>query len=117
MDEKLLIELLEGLSGPQNDNGQVRNALLERCLKASGKELKEFLDELSQLLRDSPNVYLPTLQTFILHLRDEYSRSRTTRRRNLQNTALPNFVSMLITVVIMQNLLHSDILGFGELIH
>jgi hypothetical protein len=111
MDEKLLIELLERLSGPQE-----KNALTERCLKPSGSELKEFLDELSQLLRDSPDNYLPRLQTFITHLREYFS---TARRRNLRNAAqgLANFVSMLITVVIIKNLLYSDIPNFGELIY
>ncbi|PKY41812.1 hypothetical protein RhiirA4_396541, partial [Rhizophagus irregularis] len=114
MDGKLLIELLEGLTGPQNNDGQLQNALLERCIKASGSELKEFLDELSQLLCESPNIYLPVLQLFISHLRDESS--RIIRRRNLQNTVLLDFFSMLITIVIMNNLHHSDILGFREIL-
>src|SRR5581483_212862 len=57
----------------------------------------------------------PSLKTFISHLRDESS--RVIRRRNLKNTVLLDFFSKLINVVIMQNLQHSDISGFGELLH
>ncbi|RIA95504.1 hypothetical protein C1645_480447 [Glomus cerebriforme] len=115
MDERLLIELLEGLTGPQNDDGQLQNVLLERCIKTSSSELKEFFEELSQLLRDSPNDYLPILQTFITFLRDDSS--RVIRRRNLKFSGLLDFYSKLITIVIMQNLGLSDIPGFGDLLY
>lgn len=114
MDEKLLIELLEGLTGPQNNDGRLQNALLERCFKASGSDLKEFLDELSQLLHESPHIYLSALQIFISHLRDESL--RVIRRRNLQNTVLLDLFSKLITIVIIMNLHHSDIPSFREIL-
>jgi hypothetical protein len=114
MADKLLIELLEGLTSPQNNDGQLQNALLERCFKASKWELTEFLDELSQFLLDSPDIYLPTLQIFTSHLRDEST--RIIRRRNLQNTVLLDLYSKLITIVIMKNLHHSDIPSFREIL-
>ncbi|GBC01906.1 hypothetical protein RclHR1_04380007 [Rhizophagus clarus] len=110
MDEKLLIELLEGLTSPQNNDGRLQNELLERCFKASGLKLKEFLDELSQLLYESPHIYLSALQIFTSVLRD--GSLRVIRRRNLQNTVLLDLFSKLITIVFIKNLHHSDILSF-----
>src|SRR5947207_2433006 len=111
MKEKFLIEILEELTSLQNNDKKTRNALLKRCLNASRSELEEFLKELSQLLCHSPDIYLPTLTTFISHVRDE-SLCVTPH----QATSLPNFISILITVVIVQNLHYSDIPSFGKLL-
>ncbi|CAG8547507.1 18433_t:CDS:10 [Acaulospora morrowiae] len=101
-NERPLIELLEELSDSQN---RCRSAFLERCLKASSSELEEFFNELSQSLNNSCDDYLAKLQTFASYLYDEYS--RTIRRLNLTPDFI-NFISMLITYVIIENLGHSD---------
>jgi hypothetical protein len=114
MDERQLIELLEDLTDSQHDNEKKRDALLERCLNASKLELEEFLHDLSQLLGEFPSTYLPTLKTFTLHL------YKATPKLNLYsrwNTSLPHFISQIIIIVILNNLNHSNISGFGELFH
>lgn len=119
MDKRPLIELLEGLTDSQHDVEKKRDALLERCLSASKLELEEFLDDLSQLLGDSPGTYLPTLKTFTLHLRNKFKSPLAILKFNSQtkwNTSLPNFTSQIIIVVIKKNLRHSNISGFGELL-
>src|SRR5437868_5362904 len=101
IDKRLLIELLEAITDSQNDDGQMWDALLKRCLSASRSELEEFLDELSQ----SPDTYIPILRTFTFHICNKYS--RTIPSLNLQakwNTTIPNFAMLLITIVIMKNL-------------
>ncbi|CAB4422241.1 unnamed protein product [Rhizophagus irregularis] len=111
MSERPLIELLENLANSQNDDSWDRYVLLERCLTAPKLDLDKFLDELSR----SFGTYIPTLQTFILHLYNKYL--RVTPNLNLMNTPLDKFTSMLITDVITNNLQNSDIPGFGEFLH
>ncbi|CAG8793743.1 5997_t:CDS:1, partial [Acaulospora morrowiae] len=82
-----------------------RSAFLERCLKASSSELDEFFNELSQFLNNSCDDYLPKLQTFTSYLYDEYS--RTIRRLYLTSHFI-NFISMLITSVVIKNIGNSD---------
>src|SRR3954447_16369332 len=91
MDERPLIDLLEDLTDSQHDDEKKRDALLERCLSASKFELEEFLDDLSQLLGDSPGTYLPTLKTFTLHLRNKFKSSLAINLQTRLNTSLPNF--------------------------
>ncbi|CAI2165417.1 2316_t:CDS:1 [Funneliformis geosporum] len=118
MSQRPLIEFLKELT-TDNDDMRIYNALLERCLNTSISDLEKFNNKLSQLLRDFPDIYIPTLQTLISYLCDESSRKKTLRQslRERWNTAISNFISSLITAVIMQNLDHSDFPGFGELLH
>ncbi|CAG8520792.1 11613_t:CDS:10, partial [Gigaspora margarita] len=89
----------------QNNDKKFMDALLRQCL--NGKlEMKKLFNELSRLLQNSPNAYLTTIKTLASCLNDISSR----------NPLYSNFVSLLITIVIMQNLHHSDITGFGELL-
>lgn len=111
MFERPLIELLEFLSDSQNNDGWDRYILLERCLTVPKSDLDKLLDELSR----SFGIYLPILQTFILHIYNEYLRATPTL--NLMNTPLDKFASMLITDVITKNLQNSDFPGFGEILH
>src|SRR5205823_13174612 len=88
--------------------------LLVRCINARS-DLEEFLDELSQLLSYSPDIYLPS---FISHVCNESS--GITPNVNLQArwcTTPPNFTSLLITIAIIKNLHLSDIPSFGEILH
>jgi hypothetical protein len=101
-----LIELVKDFTNSQNNDELEQNALLKQCLNAS----KSDLEELSNIL---PDTYLPTLQTFISLLCNENSRERIKK----QNTALHNFISLLITTIIIKNLNHSDISDFVELLH
>ncbi|RIA86623.1 hypothetical protein C1645_325835 [Glomus cerebriforme] len=118
MNENRLIELLEDLSGSQNDYQQKQNDLLVLCLNAPRSELEKFFDELSQLLDYTPETYLPTLQTFISHIYDKNSGAiLNINLRARWNTTLPDFISLFITNVIIKNLHHSDIPSFGELLH
>jgi len=103
--------------GPQNDDIQIQNALVKRCFSSSDSDLDEFVGELSQLLRNSPNDYIPTLSTFTSHLCDDSSRNYLRLNSQKWNSKLSDFASLLITVVIMQNLDHSDTPGFGEFLH
>ncbi|RIA97777.1 hypothetical protein C1645_228267 [Glomus cerebriforme] len=113
-DGRLLIELLEDLTKSQNDDGQKHDALLEHCLGASESDLDEFLEDISSSLI----TYLPTLQIFISHLYKKFLKASPSL--NLQarwKTSLDKFVSLLITIVITNNLHNSDIPDFGELFH
>lgn len=113
MDERFLIELLEDLANSQNDDGQKRDILLERCLNASESDMDEFLDELSR----SFDTYLSTLQSFMFHLCNKNLRATPNFNLKRWNTSLNKFASMLITDVVMKNLPNSDIPGFVELLH
>ncbi|CAB4422233.1 unnamed protein product [Rhizophagus irregularis] len=113
MDERFLIELLEDLASSQNDDGQKRDILLERCLNASEMDMDEFLDELSR----SFDTYLSTLQTFIFNLCNKNLRATPNFSLNRWNNSLNKFSSMLINDVVMKNLQNSDVPGFRELLH
>ncbi|CAB5211870.1 unnamed protein product [Rhizophagus irregularis] len=113
MDERFLIELLEDLASSQNDDGQKRDILLERCLNASESDMDEFLDELSR----SFDTYLSTLQTFIFNLCNKNLRATPNFSLNRWNNSLNKFSSMLINDVVMKNLQNSDVPGFRELLH
>ncbi|CAG8492712.1 7239_t:CDS:10 [Diversispora eburnea] len=105
MDKRLsLIELLEDFSSSQNDTGQTRKILIERCTNASKIELEEFTNDLSGLLCNSPDDYL----SFFQYLYDDSTR---------HNKWLPNFASMLINNAIVPNLKHSDIHSFGLILY
>lgn len=108
MDKKLLIELLEGFSSPQNDNGLTRKILLERFINATRTDLEEFINELSQLLSKFPEEYLSHIQAFLSYLYNDFPRVNTRF-----NKWLPSFVSKLINNVMLQNLQHSDFHSFG----
>src|ERR1044072_3584039 len=105
-----LFELLKDFINFHDDKRK-QNALLEQCLNAS----KSDLEELSKLLRSSPEDYLPIVKTFVSHLYNE--KSRATPRIKKQSAELLNFTSLLITIIIIKNLHHSDIPGFEELLH
>ncbi|CAG8729334.1 2005_t:CDS:1, partial [Funneliformis caledonium] len=109
MNDKLLIELLDDLTDPQNDDVHIQNVLLERCLNASRSELEEFVAE----LRNSC-IYIPTLKIFTSRLCDEPLRFNSQAKLNV---TIRNLASLLLTDVVMQNLNHSDTPGFGELLH
>ncbi|CAI2170806.1 19767_t:CDS:2, partial [Funneliformis geosporum] len=109
MNGKLLIELLDDLTDPQNDDVHIQNVLLERCLNASRSELEEFVGELSNSC-----IYIPTLKLFTSRICDEPLRLNSQAKLIV---TIRNFASLLITDVIMQNLNHSDTPGFGELLH
>ncbi|RHZ77053.1 hypothetical protein Glove_186g78 [Diversispora epigaea] len=109
MDKRLLIELLEDLTSFQDNNERILNTILKKCCNAQKLELAKFIDDLSLSLRQSPNEYITAMQVFIWHLNDNSSHSL--------NKWLPDFVSRLITDVILPNLNYSDFLGFRELLH
>lgn len=113
MDETL-IDLLEGLSDSQNDE-QILNVMLKRCMKAPISELKMFFEDLSQVLHRSPKVYLSTLQSLIFYFYN--NSSRTILRPDLQIRWNTNFASLLINIVIIRNLCHCDESGFGKLFY
>ncbi|KAF0550861.1 p-loop containing nucleoside triphosphate hydrolase protein [Gigaspora margarita] len=103
-ENQLLIELLESL---ENNDKETRDILLMRCLNASSLELKEFFDELSDLISQYPDIYMTALKTFLSYIYEQSS----------FNNVLSNFVSMLITIVMISNLHYSDIPEFKELFH
>ncbi|CAG8480420.1 12096_t:CDS:10 [Ambispora gerdemannii] len=105
MDNNSLIELFESFAGSESD-GQKLHILMERCHAASSYELEDFVNELSELLCNSFELYIPTLKTFLSQLLEEYPR---------RNTALQKFSSLLTDRIIIQNLHQCDILGFGEI--
>src|SRR6266542_5531633 len=113
MDERLLIELLEDLTGSQNDDGRKWDILLERCLNASESDLDEFLDDLSRFF----DIYLPTLQIFIFYHCNKYLQAASIPNLTRWNTSLDKFASILITKVIMKNLHNSDMSGFGVFLY
>ncbi|CAG8534857.1 6439_t:CDS:2, partial [Racocetra persica] len=106
-NNKLLIEILEGLAGSGCNDKESQDVLLTRCLNASSQELKEFFDELSELLCQYPDIYIPTLEAYLSYLYKKYSCNSDSR--------LSNFTSMLITITMVGNLRYSDILQFREL--
>ncbi|CAG8552607.1 4844_t:CDS:10 [Diversispora eburnea] len=108
MDKRLLIELLEDLTNFQVNNEQILDTILKKCCNASKLELAKFINDLSLSLRQSPDEYITAMQIFIWHLKDD-------SLQNL-NRWLPNFVSNLITEVILPNLDYSDFLSFRELL-
>jgi len=74
--------------------------------------LNDFLGKLSV----SFDIYLPKLQTFTSHLCNKYLQFAP--KIDLRwNILLAKFISLLITIVIMENLQKSDIFGFSELLH
>ncbi|CAG8567860.1 13873_t:CDS:10 [Dentiscutata erythropus] len=73
VDNKLLIELLESLTGSENNYTETRDVLLARCLNASSQELKEFFDELLELLYQYPDIYIPALKTYLSYLYEQSS--------------------------------------------
>src|SRR5438045_1284436 len=97
MAESHLIELLKDFKCSHTNNRK-RNALSEQCLNASTSDL----EELSQLLSNSPDTYLPILQTFISHL------CNNPRATHKQNT-LSDFTLLIFTIIITKNIHHSDI--------
>ncbi|CAG8450090.1 7512_t:CDS:10 [Dentiscutata heterogama] len=105
VDNKLLIELLESLTGSECNVTETRDVLLARCLNASSQELKEFFDELLELLYQYPDIYIPALKTYLSYL---YELSSC-------NSVHSNFVSMLITNVMISNLHYSGTPEFEEL--
>ncbi|CAG8607873.1 45495_t:CDS:10 [Gigaspora margarita] len=103
-ENQLLIELLESL---EINNKETRDILLMRCLNASSLELEEFFDELSGLISQYPDIYMPALKTYLSYLYEQ----------SLYNNVLSNFASMLVTIVMISNLHYSDIPEFKELFH
>ncbi|RIA97760.1 P-loop containing nucleoside triphosphate hydrolase protein [Glomus cerebriforme] len=103
-----LIELLKD----SNDDEQKQDILLKQCLKTSELDLDEFIDNLSR----SFDIYLSTLHTFISHICNKYLRVNP-KVDSRWYTLLANFTSSIITVVFMDNLHNSDLLGFCELLH
>ncbi|CAG8536872.1 991_t:CDS:10, partial [Racocetra fulgida] len=71
-NNKHLIEILEGLTGLESNVKKAQNVLLERCLNASSQELKGFFDELLSVLCQYPDVYIPTLKTYLSYLYGKY---------------------------------------------
>lgn len=107
MDKRtLLIELFEDFLSSRNDH--TRGNFLERCINAQYFELKEFTNELSQLLRKSPDYYLSLIHAFVSCLYNEFPVA-TGRHKNY----LPNFASILVNDVLLSNLKHSYIRSFG----
>ncbi|CAG8557951.1 6165_t:CDS:10, partial [Ambispora leptoticha] len=113
MDDNPLIELFEDLADSENDEKKL-HALIKRYRTASNHELKDFVDELSELLCNSFASYIPTLKTFLSQLLEEYSK-RHILLTKYNNTALQNFPSFLTDCIIVQNLHQCDIPGFGEI--
>ncbi|CAG8616353.1 9660_t:CDS:10, partial [Ambispora leptoticha] len=113
MDDNPLIELFEDLADSENDEKKL-HALIKRCHTASSRELKDFVDELSELLCNSFDSYIPTLKTFLSQLLEEYSK-RHILLSKYNNTALQNFPSLLTDCIIVQNLPQCDLSGFGEI--
>ncbi|CAG8473742.1 16950_t:CDS:10 [Dentiscutata heterogama] len=88
----------------KNKDKKFINTFLRQCLERTELEQEKILNELSKCLCDSPNDYLPLLETLVSCLHS----------RNPQHL---NFVSLLILIVIVPNLqYHSDILSFGVLL-
>ncbi|CAG8555633.1 6929_t:CDS:10 [Cetraspora pellucida] len=106
-NNKLLIELFEGLTGSESNDKEAQDFLVTRCLNASSQELKEFFDELLEFLCQYPDIYIPTLNTYLSYLYEHYS----------CNSMLSDFTSMLITIVMIENLNYSDNAEFRELFH
>jgi hypothetical protein len=108
MDTGPIIKLLDD-SDSKNDDEQKWDYLMKRCINASEYDLNEFLVKLSSSL----DTYLPKLIIFTSYLCDKYLQVAP----NFKYVLLTKFISLLTTVVIMENLQKSDIFGFSELLH
>lgn len=109
MDTGPIIKLLDDFdSESKNGDGQKWNNLLKRCINASESDLDEFL----VILSSSLDIYLPKLNIFTSYLCKKYLQVAP-----VKNVLFAKFISLLITVVITENLQKSDIFGFSELLH
>ncbi|UZO21754.1 uncharacterized protein OCT59_014139 [Rhizophagus irregularis] len=108
MDTGPIIKLLDDSDFESNDNEQKWDNLLKRCINASKSDLDEFLVKLSSSL----DIYLSKLKIFTSYLRKKYLQVAP-----VKNVLFAKFISLLITIVITENLHKSDIFGFSELLH
>ncbi|RGB26056.1 hypothetical protein C1646_434014 [Rhizophagus diaphanus] len=109
METGPIIKLLDDSdSESKNDDGRKWDNLLKRCINASESDLDEFLVKLSSSL----DIYLPKLNIFTSYLCRKYLQIAP-----IKNVLFVKFISLLITVVITENLQKSDIFGFSELLH
>ncbi|CAG8829235.1 13401_t:CDS:2, partial [Racocetra persica] len=83
------------LAGLESNVKKAQHVLLERCLNASFQELMGFFDELLSVLCQYPDIYIPTLKTYLSYLYGKYSCNSDSR--------ISNFTSMLITIVMVSN--------------
>ncbi|CAG8444525.1 10393_t:CDS:10 [Scutellospora calospora] len=91
----------------RNNDKKSMKTFLNQYLNGSKSDMETVPNELSSLLHNSPNVYIPTLNTLVSYIR---------KMSSLKPHYL-NFVSPLIMIVIKQNLqYHSDIHDFRELL-